>query len=215
MRKDILFLLPILMLNVSLFAQVSQNETVINKSATNYDNQNENLKAVEESALDAAVTENASKENKVVAIDGFDSILLKMDYQTVLSKLEEGTNFIYSNQGPTWIDENPVIAANGKGYISKGYFHFYESKLYSITIELNNSKIDYYTIFMTLQKKYGKYSAFSPLIVSWESDETILTLERPLLVRYIDKEIHDQLLEASKIKTSKAEKNRESFLEQF
>lgn len=155
------------------------------------------------------------QSNGLQAIKGFDTLTLGMDYQSALNALDFSSNFIYNSQMPMWIESNPVIAANGKGFVDKGYFQFYNGALYSITIELNRNRIDFFTLFMQLQQKYGKYKSFSPTIVRWEDENALLSLEKPLTLRYLEKRIHSQLIESSKVKESQKQKMREDFLEQF
>lgn len=159
--------------------------------------------------------EQNSDSGEKNSIAGFDNLFIGMDYQSALEALDSSDNFIYNSQMPMWINDNPVIAANGKGFVDKGYFQFYNGILYSITIELNKNRIDFFTMFMQLQAKYGKYKSFSPTIVRWEDENALLSLERPLTLRYLEKATHSQLLESSKTKKSQAQKKREDFLEQF
>lgn len=149
------------------------------------------------------------------AILGFENLVLGSDYDDVLSKLDSSNIFLYNSEQPTWINENPVIAVEGRGFVQKGYFQFVDKKLYTITVEINRNRMDYYTIFTELKKKYGKYKQFSPKMVVWESDAAVLYLERPLTLKYLDKNLHSILLDSAKIKKSKSQIQRENFLEQF
>lgn len=154
-------------------------------------------------------------EKASIDILGFENLILGSDYDEVLSKLDSSENFIYNSEQPSWIEENPVIVAEGRGFVEKGYFQFVDKKLYTITVEINQNKIDYYTIFTELKKKYGNYKKFSPKMVLWESEKCTLFLERPLTLKYLDKNLHQKLLDSASIKKSKKEILRENFLEKF
>ncbi len=153
--------------------------------------------------------------------DGYKELKLGMSLEEVKSALEK--NMIYGYSGERDISllptENRVLIETDASkygswsFISKCYFQFYQEKLYIITIELNTQNIDHYSVFSTLSKKYGKPSALNPQKSTWQNDSVIMSLERPLTLRYTDKIIFDKLQEEALVKKSFEEITREDFLE--
>jgi hypothetical protein len=166
-------------------------------------------------SLSFAFSQNASIP------DGYKELKLGMSLEQVKNALEN--NMIYGYSGERDISllptENRVLIETDASkygswsFISKCYFQFYEEKLYIITIELNTQNIDHYSVFSTLMKKYGKPSALNPEKSTWQNDKVIMSLERPLTLRYTDKIIFDKLQEEALVKKSFEEITREDFLE--
>ena len=70
-------------------------------------------------------------------------------------------------------------------------------------------------MFTTLSNKYGKPVTLTPEMAVWDSDSITVQLERPLSVKYIDKETFDMLKTASTVQKSYEEQNLQSFLDEF
>ena len=103
----------------------------------------------------------------------------------------------------------------GSPFLTQCWFQFYNEKLYIMTINLNKNKIDYYSMFTTLTKKYGEPTTLDPQKTVWESDDIILILEKPLSVKYIDKKTYEELKNYTNVQISAEEYTRELFLEEF
>ena len=73
--------------------------------------------------------------------------------------------------------------------------------------------MDHYSIFSALCKKYGRPNSVSPDKTLWENDDYSMSLERPLTLKYIDKNIFNQLQQKSLVNPSGSEITREMFLE--
>ena len=80
-------------------------------------------------------------------------------------------------------------------------------------ININKEKMDHYSIFSALCKKYGRPNSVSPDKTLWENDDYSMSLERPLTLKYIDKNIFNQLQQKSLVNPSGSEITREMFLE--
>ena len=70
-------------------------------------------------------------------------------------------------------------------------------------------------MYTTLSEKYGKPVTLNPEMAVWENDSVTIQLERPLSVKYIDKETFDMLKTASTVQKSFEEQNLQSFLDEF
>lgn len=150
--------------------------------------------------------------------DSFRGIHLGMSLHAVETALEKDPYFNY--QGPPDVSmlANPnehLIETAGYSYISRAFFQFYHKKLYIMTLMLNPDEISYYTMYTTLTDKYGPSTSLSPAEVVWESKHYRLSLERPLSVKYIDRQVFDRLQAAGKMKQSERSISREHFLNQF
>jgi hypothetical protein len=82
--------------------------------------------------------------------------------------------------------ENLVDVA-GRGFVRRAFFQLKDTSLSIITISCNTDRIDYYTVFSKLREKYGEPKTLDPGKALWENDDTLLSLERPLTIKYIDK----------------------------
>ena len=97
-------------------------------------------------------------------------------------------------------------------YLDRCWFQFYEDKLYIITITMSPDRMDHYSLFKTLTDKYGKPDSLSPSKSQWENDSVIMTLERPLTIKYTDKKVFEDLQNKSLVNKSVTEQTKENFL---
>lgn len=102
---------------------------------------------------------------------------------------------------------------SGYSYLERCWFQFYEDNLYIITINLNKDKIDHYSIFSTLCKKYGDPVRLNPEKSTWTDGHITMTLERPLTLKYLDEDTFKKLQSQSNVDLSGSEITREMFLE--
>jgi hypothetical protein len=108
-----------------------------------------------------------------------------------------------------------VIDCEGRSYISRGLFQFSGEKLYIITLYFNPERLDYFSLFTALTKKYGRPVALDPSAAVWQNGQTRLSLEKPLTFKYIDKETFDKLKAEGETKKSFEEQSRGKFLDSF
>lgn len=100
-------------------------------------------------------------------------------------------------------------------FLERCWFQFYEDKLYTITINLRQDKMDHYSVFSALCDKYGNPSEFNPEKSEWSDGSVIMALERPLTLKYTNKTVFDTLRENSYVNKSAQEMSREQFLEEL
>jgi hypothetical protein len=108
-----------------------------------------------------------------------------------------------------------LIETRGFSFIDKGYFHFYEKKLFIITIVLNREKMDFYTMHMNLEEKYGRADRLTPDGVYWESENVSLSLEKPLAVKYTDKKARESIFSSARDIQTTGAALKEQFLDLF
>lgn len=148
----------------------------------------------------------------------YGNLKLGMGFDEAKKILSQSADFIWKGDADVSLLARPntsLIDVEGAGFISRGTFQFYQGKLYIMTIELSPRDLDYYTMYTTLTKKYGEPTSLDPAIARWENDAVRLSLEKPLLVRYIDKPVFLQLQKEGENLTNIKKFTREKFLEGF
>ncbi|MFO7848376.1 MAG: hypothetical protein R6V67_00325 [Spirochaetia bacterium] len=149
---------------------------------------------------------------------GFNEIVLGMNMEEVKEELLEDPNFNYRGDPDVSMMQTPntsLIEVRGYHYIDRASFQFIEDSLFSITIILNTHRIGHYAMFRSLLEKYGEPGSLSPTKSIWEDEKVIISLERPLRVKYMAKEVLEDLLREQRKKKSVETITKERFLEQF
>lgn len=152
---------------------------------------------------------------------GYGGVELGMSLEQVKNKLKKNSEFGYNGDRDVSLlpgenrilIETDAISGFGFSFLERCWFQFYNDELYIITININKEKMDHYSIFSALCKKYGRPNSVSPDKTLWENDDYSMSLERPLTLKYIDKNIFNQLQQKSLVNPSGSEITREMFLE--
>lgn len=145
----------------------------------------------------------------------FHGVELGMDLDSVIAALKKDP--IFSYRGPEDLSLLPspnqsLIEVEGLSFVRRGYFQFYQGKLWVIILELNPDKVDHYSTYTSLVAKYGEPTSLDPKECRWEDKTTRMALERPLSLRYMDMTVYGQLREGASAKTSVQELDRQAFL---
>ncbi len=149
---------------------------------------------------------------------GFEDLLLGLPLSEVEKRLQASPYFSYRGQPDVSLapaDKQPIIESAGVRFVSSGIFQFHNDRLYTITIALNRSLLDFYSMFTSLSRKYGDPASLSPSEVVWQNDQVRLSLEKPLTIKYIDRVVFDQILQAGQAQKSLQELSREEFIHLF
>jgi len=80
---------------------------------------------------------------------------------------------------------------------------------------LDPALLDHYSMFTNLTEKYGQPSYLDPKEAVWETEDTRVTLERPLTIKYIDKKVLNDIISESALIQSRRIKERQEFLDEF
>ena len=155
--------------------------------------------------------------------DGYGDVHLGMSLKEAKEQLLKNSDFGYSGDRDVSLlpgDAKVLIetnAAGGRGspFLTQCWFQFYNEQLYIITININTTKVDYYSMFTTLCNKYGEPDSLDPQKAVWKNKSITMQLEKPLAVKYIDNETFDMLKNAATVEKSYEEKNAQAFLEEF
>lgn len=149
---------------------------------------------------------------------GFNRLQLGMSLAEAKEELKADGNFVYRGDPDVSMLRSPndsLIECEGFYYIDRASFQFVDDGLFTITLIFNQRTLGYYTLYSTLAGKYGDPDELSPEKAVWENEEVIMSLERPLRIKYIAKPVLEELRRESEKGISLEGLGRERFLEQF
>lgn len=150
--------------------------------------------------------------------NGYGGVNLGMTVEQTKKALKDNSDFGYRGDRDVSLlpGENRILIETegfSGSFLERCWFQFYEEKLYSITVNVNREKIDHYSIFSTLCKKYGNPDTLNPEKSVWKSQSVMMSLERPLTLKYVDLQIFEKLQNKSTVSPSAQEVLREMFLD--
>ncbi|MDR1894509.1 MAG: hypothetical protein LBQ61_07485 [Spirochaetales bacterium] len=149
---------------------------------------------------------------------GFRNLLLGMSLEAVKEELQRDPWFFFRGDPDVSLLLAPnesLIDCRGSGYIRRAAFQFDQGRLFIITLMIDSRRSDYYSLFLTLQERFGEFESLSPDKVVWDDGQTRLTLERPLTVKYIDRAVFDRKLAEARAGADLLEQSHRDFLNQF
>lgn len=154
---------------------------------------------------------------------GFGGVELGMKLDDAKNALKANSDFGYAGDRDVSLlpGDNRVLIETDSynmqhhGFLTRCWFQFYEESLYSIIINFNPERLDHYSLYTTLVKKYGEPKEFSPERSVWKDDSVTMSLERPLSIKYIDNTVSEQLAQQSLVQKNGYEITRERFLEEL
>lgn len=148
--------------------------------------------------------------------NGYSTVKLGMTVEETKSALLRAPDFGYRGDRDVSLlpgENRQLIETTGGSFLDNCWFQFYENSLYIISINVNQEFMDYYSIFSTLCKKYGNPNYLDPEKATWEDENVILSLEKPLCLKYTDAKISKELLEQSEAQQATIEYLRQGFLD--
>jgi hypothetical protein len=108
-----------------------------------------------------------------------------------------------------------LVETTGSSFIKRAFFQLRDEAVFIMAFSLNTEIIDHYSVFTQLVEKYGQPSYLDPSTAVWETDETRISIERPLTVKYIDKKVFTDIINESGLIESGQVKLRQDFLNDF
>ncbi|MDL2229304.1 hypothetical protein LJC14_03535 [Treponema sp. OttesenSCG-928-L16] len=111
--------------------------------------------------------------------------------------------------------EQTLIEITGFSFVRRAFFQFQDGKLFIMAISLDTNLIDHYSVFKNFAEKYGEPLSLDPRQAVWESEETRVSIERPLTVKYIDRKVFEELISESELRESGEVYLRKEFLDGF
>jgi hypothetical protein len=113
------------------------------------------------------------------------------------------------------IREQSLVETTGPSFISRAFFQLRDSAVFIMSFSLNTNIIDHFSVFTRFVEQYGQPSYLDPTIAVWETDETRISIERPLIVKYIDRIVFDDIVSESGLIESSQVQLRQDFLNEF
>ena len=113
------------------------------------------------------------------------------------------------------IREETLVETTGSSFIRRSYFQLSDQAVYIMSFSLDARQIDHYSVFTSFVRRYGEPVILTPGEAVWESNETRVSLERPLTVKYVDKVVFNRLVQESRNMENNQLLSREDFLADF
>ena len=152
--------------------------------------------------------------------NGFSSAKLGMSIDSLKDALKNDHQFGYRGDRDVSLspsDGQYLIETDGSlsgfSFLERCWFQFSDDKLYIITLNLDRSKIDHYSVFSKLCEKYGNPNELSPQKSVWRDGDVIMSLEKPLTLKYVDAKAFDSKKDSSNVQKTTAENARDEFLD--
>lgn len=147
---------------------------------------------------------------------GYTTVQLGMTVEETKSALLKNGDFGYRGDRDVSLlpgENRTLIETRGFNILKECWFQFQDEALFTITINVNPEVMDYYSIFSTLCEKYGNPQELNPSTCTWRNDEVIMTLEKPLTIKYMDAEKAARMAEESATESASVEVVRQMFLD--
>jgi hypothetical protein len=178
-------------------------------------------KAAQTSAENPAVTPPAKtngQQAKAALPAEYRSIQLGMGIDAVKEALKQDAVFGYRGERDVSLlptENRSLIESAGSYFISRSWFQFYKDNLYTMIFKLNTDTVDYYSVYSKFCEKYGEPASINPQRAVWEDEHTRVVIERPLIVKYIDLTVFNELISQSTTEKAASETNRQNFIDGF
>jgi hypothetical protein len=148
----------------------------------------------------------------------FRELLLGMSLDDLRSALTRDSLFRFRGDRDVSflpVRQEALVETTGFSFIRRAHFQLSEREVFIMTFLLDTRFIDHYSVFTAFVNRYGQPISLSPLEAVWENEDTRVSIERPLTVKYIDKTVFDRLREESRTRTALETLRREEFLAEF
>jgi hypothetical protein len=111
--------------------------------------------------------------------------------------------------------EESLIEVIGFTFVNRAFFQLREGQLFIMAFSLNPRLVDHYSVYTAFVEKYGEPQSLDPKQAVWESEELRVAIERPLTVKYLDKQVFDGIVSESQEGESLELYLRDEFLREF
>ena len=152
--------------------------------------------------------------------NGYSGAKLGMSIDSLKEALKKDHQFGYRGDRDVSLspsDGQYLIETDGSQYgfsfLGRCWFQFADEKLYIITLNLDRTKIDHYSVFSKLCEKYGNPNELSPQKSVWQDGDVIMSLEKPLTLKYVDAKAFESKKKSSNVQQTAAENARDDFLD--
>ena len=111
--------------------------------------------------------------------------------------------------------EENLVEASGFSFIRRVFFQLLEGRVFIMSFTLDSALVDHYSVYTSLEKKYGAPLRLTPREAVWEAAGLRLSLERPLTVKYIDMDVFNRLIDGAETDAEAELFLRQEFLNDF
>ncbi|EPF47934.1 hypothetical protein E4N70_05530 [Treponema vincentii] len=163
-------------------------------------------------------TKTSEQQDKTALPAEYRSIKLGMGIDAVKDALKQDSVFGYRGERDVSLlptENRSLIESAGSYFISRSWFQFYKDNLYTMIFKLNTDTVDYYSVYSKFCEKYGEPASINPQRAVWEDEHTRVVIERPLIVKYIDLTVFNELISQSTTEKAASETNRQNFIDGF
>jgi hypothetical protein len=163
-------------------------------------------------------TKTSEQQDKTALPAEYRSIKLGMGIDAVKDALKQDSVFGYRGERDVSLlptKNRSLIESAGSYFISRSWFQFYKDNLYTMIFKLNTDTVDYYSVYSKFCEKYGEPASINPQRAVWEDEHTRVVIERPLIVKYIDLTVFNELISQSTTEKAASETNRQNFIDGF
>lgn len=150
---------------------------------------------------------------------GIEELQLGRTLEAIQEALKKSPSFSYRGPKDVFflpLRPEPVIDTEGMRYLKRGIFQFQEGRLVTIILYVNPKYLDYPTLFQHFNSRYGAPQYLDPKSCFWEDRDTRLALEKPLTIKFVDRNILPPGKDGGEgLPLSPEELGRRQFLELF
>ena len=175
--------------------------------------------AAQTAGQNETAAEKKAQQQDVQALPGeYRGIQLGMNIDAVKEALKKDAVFGYRGDRDVSMlltENRSLIESAGSFFIARSWFQFYKDNLYTMILKLNTDTVDYYSVYSKFCEKYGEPASINPQRAVWENEHTRVVIERPLIVKYIDLTVFNELISQSTTEKAASETNRQNFIDGF
>jgi hypothetical protein len=162
----------------------------------------------------AAVT--TAPAASAISAGGFRRIRLGMSLEEVKTELRREVLFDYRGDRDVSLlpeGDQILIEVSGRSFVERGYFQFYDGRLLVMIVRLSRELVSYYEVYSRLTSHYGGAASLDPNAALWSLPGVRLSLEKPVVLKYVDSVSFDALKAKSSAGRDYEAETRAQFLD--
>jgi hypothetical protein len=134
-------------------------------------------------------------------LGGFHSIRLGMTVEQVKTELVKESLFLFRGDRDVSLvpqTQEILIEVPGRTFVERGYFQFHDGKLLVMILVLAREEVSYFEVYRELSSRYGEATSLDPSSAVWELGGMRLSLEKPVVLKYLDRATFEALRDSSR-----------------
>jgi hypothetical protein len=149
----------------------------------------------------------------------FRRIVLGMGLEELKTVLQEDEAFRFRADRDVSLlpssKDQTLVETQGVSFIKRAFFQLRSGTLIIMSFSMDPTLVDHYSIFTAFVNRYGDPDYLDPREAVWESEDIRVSLERPLTVKYIDKQSLSDMVKESSADGAAEMVKRNQFLDGF